>query len=153
VLRPWAGTVHAAPVQTTISCPGLNLPLGYNWYSGPGTGGASKWTACSGHQLMLNYQSDNNFVLYCNGSAIWATHTNIVRPGSGLAAAHTQFLYNGNLVVFYYRTAKPGSPLSDWASGTGGKGATHFRLQGDANLVIYTASGKALWSSHTAGRC
>lgn len=46
---------------------------------------------------------------------------------------------NGNLVLYQGST-----PL--WASGTAGRGAARVAMQYDGNLVIYSASGQALWS-------
>jgi len=134
-----AATTHAA--NPTISCPGQTLPLGYTWY----TGNVNTWTACSGRQLKLIDQTDGNFVLYCNGNAIWATNTNNVN----VSPDYIELQYDGNLVLYvtYGVNGQPG-----WASGTYGEGATHMQLQGDANLVIYNGT-HALWASNTRGKC
>jgi len=143
----FAGTAHAAPTQAAnpaISCPGQTLGLGYVWNEG----NVNYWTACSGRQLKLTFQSDNNFVLYCNSSAIWATGTNYTSGNYG----YTEF------------QSGPNGPSGDleviangwgqvWSSNTGNRGAAHMVLQGDGNLTIRTGSGAVLWASNTSGRC
>jgi len=82
-------------------------------------------------------QNDGNFVIYFNGSAIWATGT----YGSG--ATRASFQTDGNLVLYNAANA----PL--WASNSWGRGGTNLKMQNDGNLVIYTDSGAPIWASGT----
>lgn len=105
-----------------------------------------QWTTCKGNTMDLNYQLDDNFVLYLNGHPIWASNTAVMIFDSG---DHVQFQKDGNLVVYehntFYNVADP-----IWSSHTYGKHATVFALQSDGNMVIYNASGP-IWASHTQG--
>ena len=65
----------------------------------------------------------------------WSTHT--FGQSNRLVMQH-----DGNLVVYERHTPK-------WASGTSGHPGAHLVLQADRNLVIYSATGRALWSSGT----
>jgi hypothetical protein len=39
-----------------------------------------------------------------------------------------------------------------WASNTAGNAGAYLEVQNDGNVVIYSASGAALWSTGTAGK-
>lgn len=141
-----AATAQAA--HPAISCPGVQLTRGAYW----NIGGNWSWTACSGRNLNLVYQTDGNFVLYCNNSPIWSTRTEnepLQTPD------YTEFQPDGNLVVYGNDLNPYGpNPLPDWASNTNNQGAVYMQLQGDGNVVIYTAGyKKALWATGTSGRC
>ena len=51
---------------------------------------------------------------------------------------------DGNLVVVTRGTPR-------WATGTTGAG-NRLEMQSDGNAVVYTASGRAVWASETAGQ-
>lgn len=56
--------------------------------------------------------------------------------------------YDGNLVLYAHFAGVGSKAL--WSTATGGNG--NFAVfQGDGNLVVYNASGAALWASHTSG--
>ncbi len=135
-----ANTAHAATTSATVSCPGVTFGVGKIWSPGQG----NYTTACDGNQLHLIYQTDGNLVLYCQKYAIWAA-------GSNGYPTYTEFQPDGNLVVYNHYIS--GGNYAAWATNTNGEGATKLVLQGDSNLVIYTASNKALWASGTNGKC
>jgi hypothetical protein len=82
----------------------------------------------------LVMQDDGNLVLYRNGGgALWATGTS----GAGLISVMQQ---DGNFVIYQRGTAQ-----AYWASNTGGNPGASMAIQDDGNLVIYSASGRALW--------
>ena len=56
---------------------------------------------------------------------------------------------DGNLVA-YWRNAN-GTHTAKWASNTYGSGANRVVVQSDGNMVLYTASNVAVWSSQTHG--
>ena len=78
---------------------------------------------------------------------------------------------DGNLVLYAGRTLVQGAPR-DWCPGlpgrndgisfqihkalwstkTDGRAGAYLVMQGDANLVVYSRSGRALWSTRTGGR-
>lgn len=135
-----ARTAHAATPRAA-SCSGITYNRGYEWYVGE----YDSTTSCRGGHLHLTYQDDGNFVLYCYGTALWATN------GDAWGGAnYTQFQYDGNLVSYTY--AATGGPVDYWASNTQNTGYK-LVLQGDANLVIYNSSNRAVWASNTSGRC
>lgn len=136
-------SAHAATTHTAISCPGISYSPGKVWH--PGNGDVR--TACSGRQLHLVYQTDGNFVLYCNATPLWDTGTD----GSPSRADYASFQTDGNFVVYGYNLL--GWALASWASNTNNQGATQLALQGDGNLVIYNRSHTALWASDTSGQC
>lgn len=109
---------------------------------------------CSGLQMRLTYQTDNNFVLYINNSAKWANN----QRNLSVIPQYVQFQSDGNLVEYSRVPYNNGQYIvwlfqAMWASGTAGEGATQFIMQADGNLVIYNAYGQALWASHTACSC
>jgi predicted phosphodiesterase len=63
---------------------------------------------------------------------------------SGRYRLHLQS--DGNLVL---RDQSDGQ--ARWSSGTNGQDATRLVLQGDSNLVLYTAAGAPVWASKTVG--
>ena len=81
--------------------------------------------------------SDGNVVLYDIGTnpptALWRTNTLGVAPSLAFTA-------DGDLVVS--EGAQP-----KWTSHTNGSSAATLVVQGDCNLVLYTAAGHAVWSS------
>jgi hypothetical protein len=129
-----AATAHAA------SCSNLNMGRGTIFSPGLVT---TNYT-CRGALLVLTYQDDGNFVLYIGGKAKWATNTS----STLFTPVDVQFQSDGNLVVYSHNLF---GTRAIWASNTAGKGATRLSLQDDGNLVMYTASGKALWATHTSG--
>jgi hypothetical protein len=138
------GVAQAAATRATgaaISCPGITYSPGHVWHPGD----YDSTEACDGGHLHLTYQTDGNFVLYCYGTALWATGTENI----GGAPDYTSFQTDGNLVVY---TAYHGYVGPIWSSGTYGEGATRLVLQGDGNLVIYNGN-HALWATGTNGRC
>ncbi|MEY9840320.1 RHS repeat-associated protein [Streptacidiphilus sp. EB103A] len=103
---------------------------------------ASGATLASGSELRssnvrLAMQTDGNLVIYSlhTNRALWSTHT-YNHPGA-TATMGT----DGNLTV------KSGTTTL-WASGTASAGAL-LQLQDDNNLVIYSTTGTAVWSTGT----
>jgi hypothetical protein len=135
-----ARSAYAATARPT-ACSNLNYAPGH-WLLNANY--KEIWTTCKGNAISLNMQLDGNFVLYVNGQAKWASNT------SGLTAMgnYAQFLPNGALRVYDISTIS--GPYLAWSSGTGGKGA-RLSLQDDGNVVIYNASGTAIWATHTSG--
>lgn len=116
----------------------------------------------------LTLQNDGNLVLYtASGKAVWHTET------AGSDASTLKLQTDGNLVLY-----NP-SNVARWNSNTyhapdslsavvrvmpnGGqmyigqrletaKRDRYLSLQSDGNLVLYTSSGTALWSSRTTGK-
>jgi hypothetical protein len=103
-----------------------------------------QWTTCKGNTMDLNMQYDGNFVLYVNGQAKWASNT------SGLTAIGNYAYFEPNGALRVYDISTISGPYLAWSSGTGGKGA-RLSLQDDGNMVIYNASGAAIWATHTSG--
>ena len=93
-------------------------------------------------KLELKMQKDGNLVLYCKigGSPIWNSYTYLNRP------TVAKFQKDGNLVVSLSETTK-------YSADSHNKGGARLVLQNDANLVIYTNYGLAIWSSKTGGKC
>ncbi len=85
----------------------------------------------------LTLQTDGNLVLYEGAKALWASET----VGSGATVATMQD--DGNFVVYAGTTAV-------WNSATEGAGCgTYLAVQTDGNMVIYDASGTAIWDTGT----
>lgn len=92
-------------------------------------------TQLSNGPFVAALQSDANFVVYANGSAVFSTGT---RGGSDATLAMQT---DGNLVLY-----SGGRAL--WQTGTRGSGS-RLALQSDGNLVLYTDAG-AVWSIRSA---
>jgi hypothetical protein len=134
------------------------------------TGRAVWSTATNGTDAsILKTQTDGNLVLYNGtGTARWTTATghspdhlsDVTRilPNNGMMfrgqrienAQRTRFFIfqsDGNLVLY---NASTGAPL--WSSGTDGKGGALLAMQGDGNLVLYSAQGSPVWYTGTSGQ-
>lgn len=83
------------------------------------------------------FQTDGNFVLYQNGTALWASNT--YAPSNDYGVLQT----DGNFVIYTYS----GTPI--FATHTGGYSNNVLNMQDDGNIVIY-AGGSAIWASDTA---
>ena len=80
----------------------------------------------------LSFQADGNVVLYEDDLPISATMTS----GSGLQYV---FQDDGNLVIY-----SVGRPIAN--TGSQGRGGQILSVENDGNIVIYTASGRPIWS-------
>jgi len=77
-----------------------------------------------------------------NNTVVW-TGTQLYSPGTFCLVIYSDlmiFQTDGNLVWYVHNVA-------EWSSGTYGTGQT-LALQGDGNVVIYSASGTALYASN-----
>ncbi|MGD0083496.1 MAG: L,D-transpeptidase family protein [Acidimicrobiales bacterium] len=88
-------------------------------------------------QFQLEMQRDGNLVVYNGARAIWSTNT------SGHDGADAVLQRDGNFVL--YQASRP-----LWAAYTnrGGSSANVLVMQVDGDLVVYSGSGKALWSTY-----
>ncbi|GIF18205.1 hypothetical protein BJ973_008832 [Actinoplanes tereljensis] len=84
-------------------------------------------------RFKLYMQSDGNFVLYDNGTAIWHTNT----PGNPGSSAVMQG--DGNLVI--YRA----DGVATWSSKTSGTGADRLILNDSGELYLQDPSGTVVW--------
>ncbi len=96
---------------------------------GPGQS-ISNGTGC----FLIVQATDGNVVEYCNGSAVWSTHT--YSPGDRLVMQT-----DGNLVLY-----TSGNSWI-WKSGTNGYPGAQLALQDDQNLVVYSSGGTAIWAT------
>src|SRR5262249_9174887 len=99
-----------------------------------------------------------NFVIFDQGSAIWATQTQgIGRPPYRLAVQP-----DGNLVIYGSSANDVNLPgwgvchansacIGTWATGTYGRGRAPYtlKMQDDGNLVLYDSTSRAVWASGT----
>ena len=89
----------------------------------------------------------------CLANAALAADTLVVgqsmSAGQRLDSANGSYRFvfqtDSNLVV---RRVSDSAAL--WASGTNGQGGSRLTLQNDGNLVLYTSSNAALWSSRNS---
>ena len=76
----------------------------------------------------------------------------VLAPGQTMASPDGQIVLtmqsDGNLVSY---ATVGGRPSVVWASGTSGNPGAQTVMQGDGNLVVYSAGGQALWASGTEG--
>jgi hypothetical protein len=103
-----------------------------------GAGAKADWAShTSGNPgSLLRVQDDGNVVIYRTDSTpLWATNT--VIPAGPTAQGNTM---------------RPGEVLYPGQSIHSSNGNYTLILQPDGNLVLYSASGVALWSSKTDGR-
>lgn len=133
------------------------------WFTG--TGGNP------GARLVI--QSDGNLVIYStSGRALWSSDAVPPAPtkrdtltsgqqlvaGEQLTSADSRFRAvlqgDGNFVLYdTVVTSLVGGVVTDrviWSSGTSGSG-NRLAMQSDGNVVIYSAQGRALWSTGTGG--
>ena len=115
-------------------------------------------TTCMGNQLTLIMQWDDNLVLYCNSTAMWASGTWSPNP----AGAYATFQTDGNFVVYAQYDDAPTIWHPVWASNTWHEGGQYLVLQSDGNLVMYQyqKAGSAIplylnpiWATNTGGEC
>jgi hypothetical protein len=125
-------------------------------FSGPGLAQGQEIDSPNGRFRAL-MQTDGNFVIYDQGSAIWATGT----QGTGLAPYRLAVQPDGNLVIYGssandvslpgFGVCKANSAcIATWATGTGGGSAPYtLKMQDDGNLVLYDSTSSAVWASGT----
>ena len=95
--------------------------------------------SCSGHYT-VRFQNDPNLVLYCGRKPSWHTNT-----ADDMNIDQLLLKRHGNLAHF----CKDG--IKAWSAHT--SSAELLDLQKDGILVLYTTSGKAVWSTKTLGKC
>jgi hypothetical protein len=88
----------------------------------------------------LAYQSDNNLVLYQNGSAVWATM-------AGLGHSPGQFAMQGDCNAVVYSASGP-----DWASGTSGQGSSCYAQVIEGDWFICSGTNR-VFSARGGGSC
>jgi hypothetical protein len=102
-------------------------------------------------------QSDGNFVIYEEGSAIWSTQTQYRERAPYRLAVQP----DGNLVIYGspdqdvslggFGTCRAGSAcIATWSSGPRGGSAPYtLKMQDDGNLVLYDSTSRAVWFTGT----
>lgn len=134
-----------------------------------GTGAASPFSSpgLAQNQMLVSnnrkynavMQADGNFVIYAQGTPIWATQTN----GRGIPPYRLAMQPDGNLVLYGsskedvnipgFGVCKRGNPcISIWAKPQGGGTANapySLEMQDDGNLVIYDRTHRPVWASGT----
>jgi hypothetical protein len=97
------------------------------------------WSSPNG-SYALHYQGDGNLVLRrsSDGYAVWASGTN---PGT---AGTFELQGDGNMCLRV-------NGIEYWTSNTWGNGAATLVVQDDGRLMLYSASGSAVWSSAAGG--
>ncbi len=141
----------------------LSRDLHSGWQLDPGD---SLFSSLAAFRLVM--QEDGNLVLYAiddmrlpvdimrvsSGAPdvlglyvqpIWSTGTHVAREGRG-RGCRCVMEENGNLVV-YDQDRRP-----CFETGTAGHRGSFLRLQNDGNLVVYTRSLQAPWTSNTSAR-
>lgn len=126
--------------------------------------GRALWAAGTGGNpgAFLDMQDDGNLVVYTSDRrALWsrgggrtgnsisvAAAGSTLRDGNFLITADKRFKLqmqgDNNLVLL-----QDGTPV--WSTGTGSRTGGRTEMQGDGNLVVYDAAGRAIWNSGTAG--
>lgn len=125
------------------------------------TAGTPVWnteTAGMGAAL-LRIQNDSNVVVYAGRRALWNRSGALfdqLRSGwrldSGEQLVSTNHAYrllmqpDGNLVEYPMNGS-----TAIWNTGTAGHPGAYAIMQGDGNLVVYSAGGTALWNAATVG--
>jgi hypothetical protein len=91
---------------------------------------------------------DSTGQLWSNGApgSATATHGTVLSSGQFLHAGVSELILqsDGNLVDYNGTRAL-------WSSRTSGNPGDAFHVQSDGNLVVYSATGRPLWNSHTSG--
>ncbi len=101
---------------------------------------SGQYIRSSDKRYVLLMQTDGNLVLYGSGyHVLWSSRTN-GRPGANLVVQG-----DGNIVIYHNGKAL-------WNTNTVGTDVSRLVVQNDGNLVAYTLSGKAEWTSNTAGK-
>jgi len=126
--------VGAAVTDTLTS--GSTLPAGSSLQSADG-------------RFVVAMQDDGNLVLYAEGRAVWSNGFAGLPPGSfaGWLAMQT----DGNLVQYAPQGRNPTTQVAWWNTRTHGNPGARAVIQNDGNFVVYSASGRGLWSTQTDG--
>jgi hypothetical protein len=126
-------------------------------FSSPGLAQGQEMDSPNG-RFRATMQTDGNFVIYDQGSAIWATGT----QARGLPPYRLAVQPDGNLVIYgssandvslggYGVCHANSACIATWASGTQGSGSAPYtlKMQDDGNLVLYDSTSRAVWASNT----
>ncbi|MEA3076026.1 MAG: peptidoglycan DL-endopeptidase CwlO [Actinomycetota bacterium] len=122
------GFVAGATTISAVPASAANVVLG----SGQTLYAGSSMNTGTGCMLIVQ-SGDGNVVEYCNGTAVFDTHTQ-PHPGD-LLTVQT----DGNVVVY-----AGGTWL--WQTGTHQYNGAILQLQDDQNLVVYATNGAPLWA-------
>ena len=96
--------------------------------------GVSLWS--DNKAFRVTYQDDGNVVIYDkNRKPLRFTNT-AGMPGTFVMQS------DGNLVL------RDGRNVIRWQSGTAGNPGAYFGVQGDGNLVIFSATGTPIWAAY-----
>ncbi|WP_042366431.1 hypothetical protein [Streptacidiphilus neutrinimicus] len=146
----------AGTASATIGCTGgsgcnnqTTIYFNDTFYPNSNTPSTMEWHSPT---ITLKMQTDGNLVLYCvaDGSAVWATGTNLSWSQQSSNYRKVQFQRNGNMTIWNFNEST-GSQTPAWNTNT--PNAYEAIVQVDGNFVIYDGSGNALWSSGTYHRC
>jgi hypothetical protein len=130
VASPNTGTKAAAATTSAQSRVRIDsLPDNHALYVG------DSLKSNNGHHVLI-MQTDGNLVQYTNGTAVWHTATS----GRGAVAAGFEW---GHLSIRIQPSLI--QEITLWSSDTTGNAGGVLRMQDDGNLVIYSATGVALW--------
>lgn len=133
---------YASQASQTTVCPPPNTSVSLERETLPGPAGpatctakTSPWDIMNG-EYSLAWQADGNLVLYRNGQAQWATHTE--SSGDKLC-----WQGDGNLVIYSSGAAVWASITAD--AGHGGNGGRLLTLWSNGLLEITDPSGESIW--------
>src|SRR5487761_2407701 len=158
----WAATAVLAPNATLVATQSIRSPNGQFRLSMQGDGnlvlydGATPaWaTGTSGVGNYAVMQGDGNLVLYsAANSALWASNTS-GNAGADLTLSDAGVLgVDSGTTVIWATTAvlTPNATLVATQSIHSPNGQFRLSMQGDGNLVLYSAANSALWASNTSG--
>src|SRR5487761_2299629 len=158
----WATTAVLTPNATLVATQSIHSPNGQFRLSMQGDGnlvlydGATPaWaTGTSGVGNYAVMQGDGNLVLYsAANSALWASNTS-GNAGADLTLSDAGVLgVDSGTTVIWAATAvlTPNATLVATQSIRSPNGQFRLSMQGDGNLVLYSAANSALWASNASG--
>ncbi|KAL7957264.1 hypothetical protein V8C34DRAFT_286448 [Trichoderma compactum] len=131
----------AAPGNTTnFLCSTTALPNSVTFNPGQLTISTDTGPFASLHNVIAQYQGDNNLVVLQAGTPVWASGHTLDQGCGSPSGCQLRFDSSGNLGTYFNNAVQ-------WQTNTGGRGATMVVLNSAPWIQIKDGSGNVIWDT------
>lgn len=131
----------AAPGNTTnFLCSTIALPNSVTFNAGSLTISTDTGPFASLHNVIAQYQGDNNLVVLQSGTPVWASGHTLSQGCGSPSGCQLRFDSSGNLGTYFNGAVQ-------WQTNTGGRGKTMVVLNSAPWIQIKDGSGNVIWDT------